>query len=370
MVIQLELEEVKETVTDLLEAVPLVTDAILSRNITALQSLAGPSYRSLWASKGSLKLPAVTQTHLNLEFTTETEGLAKLYDYLLDNQWKVNDLPWSTRIDPLNPETPLIAESFHPLYKHPRWNTFSAEEKSHHMYSLVSWVMSQFLYGERAAREVASQITLAVPWEDAKAFSTAQSNDESRHVQVFERYLKERLFLKEPVVINKNLLWVIDSIASEPEIDKRFLGMHIMIEGLALGAFGLMKKATSDGVLQSAFELIMRDEGLHVTFGVETLKRIYAEGNFSPAEMRHREEWALQLLRLLRNRFRMTEIYDASFGHMMNRAEWNRYCASSPLMDSFRGGVSHQIIRRLRDAGLVSARILPKYRALGLLPKE
>ena len=82
----------------------------------------------------------------------------------------------------------------------------------------------------------------------------------------------------------------------------KFLGMQIMIEGLALGAFGVMRKATQEPLLRELLRYVITDEARHVHYGVTALGQYYA--TLTARELREREDWAYEIALLMRNRFR------------------------------------------------------------------
>ena len=81
-----------------------------------------------------------------------------------------------------------------------------------------------------------------MPWLDAKLYGSTQVVDEGRHVEVFHTYLTQKL--GKLYEIDDNLYVVIDALMSDARWDMKFLGMQIMIEGLALGAFGAIRQIT------------------------------------------------------------------------------------------------------------------------------
>jgi len=87
---------------------------------------------------------------------------------------------------------------------------------------------------------------------------------------VFNRYLRERCKLVYPV--NPNLKALLDKVLSDPRWDLKFVGMQILIEGLALAAFQSMAMTARDPLIRQIVELVMRDEGRHVAFGVNYLE--------------------------------------------------------------------------------------------------
>src|SRR5712671_1657458 len=107
----------------------------------------------------------------------------------------------------------------------------------------TSWTLSNFMHGEQGALLCTSKICEQVPWIDAKYYAATQVMDEARHVEVFARYLDEKL--SSQYRINPNLKSLLDDILSDSRWDITYLGMQIMVEGLALAAFGMMQQITS-----------------------------------------------------------------------------------------------------------------------------
>ena len=87
---------------------------------------------------------------------------------------------------------------------------------------------------------------------------------------MFNRYLQERVGIMYPM--SRNLKLLIDKILTDQRWDLKFIGMQIIIEGLALAAFNTAKMTTNDPVLRQLIHYVMRDEARHVTFGVNYLE--------------------------------------------------------------------------------------------------
>jgi len=129
------------------------------------------------------------------------EGLRDLYEKSKANQWNgTTQLDWSIDVDV---EKPIIPPAFNPLNEYGPYQKLTDKEKSHLDHAQISLQLSQFLHGEQGAMIVASQLVAAVPWMDAKYYASTQTMDEARHVEVFDRYLHEKLEWEWP--INPNL---------------------------------------------------------------------------------------------------------------------------------------------------------------------
>src|SRR5690606_7560912 len=142
-------------------------------------------------------------------------------------------------------------------------------------------------HGEQGALYAACQVTEAIHWMDGKLYGSTQVVDEGRHVEVFKRYLTTKL--EKLYDINDNLYVIIDALMTDSRWDMKFLGMQIMIEGLALAAFGTLRQNTQEPLLRELLKRVITDEARHVHFGVVALEDYY-RNHLSPSERRERED--------------------------------------------------------------------------------
>jgi hypothetical protein len=246
------------------------------------------------------------------DYERSRPALSKLYEKAKVSQWNgATDLPWDTEVDQeeiARGITALSLERFRQLqdadgspfknWTDDQWTRVGIE--------MQSWQLSQFLHGEQGALMCTGLITATTPWIDAKYYAATQVVDEARHVEVFARYLDTKLTGSYP--INSNLSSLIDDTMNDANWDITYLGMQIMIEGLALAAFGAMHLMTPEPLLKQLLRYVMSDEARHVAFGVLTLRDYYAD--MSAAEIRYRQEFAFAAAERLRNRFFMIEVWD------------------------------------------------------------
>ena len=306
------------------------------------------------------------RTTFSWEYDDGRAKLLALYDKGKRQQWNAADrIDWSQDLDPENPAG--LPDEMISIFGSPAWHRLDAKERTRLRHHIQAWQLSQFLHGEQGALFAAAQVTEAVPWLDAKLYGSTQVVDEGRHVEVFHRYLSTKLeWLYE---IDDNLYVVVDALMSDGRWDVKFLGMQILVEGLALGAFGMIRRLTSDPVLRDVLKNVITDEARHVHFGVAALRRHYKEGIEEPAR-REREDWAFEVALLLRNRFLARELHGEFFGHEVSRAEWDRTILASPMMGLFRETMFRRIVPNLKAIGLLSDRIRPRYEREGLLRFE
>ncbi|MCS6886339.1 MAG: ferritin-like domain-containing protein [Acidobacteriota bacterium] len=361
--------DISRSVNNLMQSGPLLREATMVKNVRVLASLLGPAFRGFikqCAKKHEqTELAVVYNANFNWHYRREFPEMTRLYEAAKTAQWNVSkDIDWSQDVDPQK-ET-LLPDEFVPSSSLPLWEKMNDKERAEQRYAVLSWLLSQFLHGEQGALYASAQVIEAVPWLDAKLYGSTQVVDEGRHVEAFHRYLTEKL--NKLYEINDNLYVVIDTLMTDSRWDIKFLGMQIMIEGLALGAFGTIRQITSDPLLKEILKYVIKDEARHVHYGVLALEVFYKQ--LPETERRDREDLAFELSLLLRNRFLMHEVYDEYYSHKMKRSDWDKLILDSRLLNLFRQTMFRRVIPNLKRIGLLSSRIRPYYEDIGLLVYE
>ncbi len=240
-------------------------------------------------------------------------ALNKLYEKAKTSQWNgETDLPWHLEVDQEEFARAIMAlqaqgradagiDLAHtPFAKwgDKEWLQVSMENQN--------WSLSQFMHGEQGALLCTAKIVETVPWIDAKYYAATQVMDEARHVEVFAKYLDTKLSGHYP--INSHLKMLLDDIINDSRWDMTYLGMQIMVEGLALAAFGMAHQTTPDPLLKQLLRYVMSDEARHVAFGVLSLKEYY--DGLSEAEMLERQMFAFEAAVRMRDRFLQQEVWE------------------------------------------------------------
>ncbi len=334
-----------------------------------LASLAPSGFRGLVLHRGKQGVPtrvkASHEAYFDWTYPNDQPEMKVLYERAKKGQWDSSSLPWDTSVDPMNPEVPLLPPSFFDFdYVGSQGLKLDAKEQLEFIHSLTSWILSQFLHGEQGALFAAAQVTEAVQFFDGKLYGSTQVMDEGRHVEVFHRYLNEKL--GKLYQVNDNLFVIIDALMSDSRWDMKFLGMQIMVEGLALGAFGTIYKGTGEPLLKQLLKMVIQDEARHVHYGVIALRE-HITKQISESERREREDWAFEVALLMRNRFLMYEIYEEKFQASMSRAAWRDMVLHTPGLEQFRAVMFSRLVPNLREIGLLSPRIMPHYEKVGLM---
>jgi hypothetical protein len=350
-----------------LEALAIFREVRDPRVLLAL----GPSgVRGLLLQRGKQGVPTRIQAshraHFDWTYPSDHPEMAELYRRAKAGQWDgETQLPWHLDVDPLNPEVPLLPEEFIDFsIAEAQGLRLSPKEKMQLRYSLASWMLSQFLHGEQGALFAAAQVTEAVQFFDGKFYGATQVMDEGRHVEVFLRYLDRKL--NKLYQINDNLFVIVDSLMSDSRWDMKFLGMQIMVEGLALGAFGTLYKQTQEPLLKQLLKMVIQDEARHVHYGVLALREHFTK-HLTESERREREDWAFEVALLMRDRFMAFEVYDEWFAGTMSRKQWREFVLATPGMAEFRTVMFSRLVPNLREIGLMSPRILSQYDKAGLM---
>jgi hypothetical protein len=240
----------------------------------------------------------------------ERAPLDRLYEKAKTSQWNgQTDLDWSIEVDPytmLLPANPLEADYFKENPKSPLYK-FSDEQWKEMAVESLNWSLSQFMHGEQGALLCTAKIVETVPWIDAKYYASTQVVDEARHVEVFAQYLDQKMGgINYPV--NHHLKALLDDIINDSRWDITYLGMQIMVEGLALAAFGFMHQTTEEPLLKKLLRYVMSDEARHVAFGVLSLQEVYKD--MDAKEIRERQEFTFEAALRMRDRFLRQEMWE------------------------------------------------------------
>ena len=341
---------------------------MISRNAKVALDLFPSAYSGYLMQEGKQPVIDIKSQHaIHYDWTYKHFGnpeFQKLYVKAKKGQWDADDLAWDTSVDPSNFDLPIFPEKLQPMYGTDMYRKVDRKKQGEMLHSTISWLLSQFLHGEQGALYAAAMTVEATPWMGAKYYGSTQVMDEARHVEVFHKYIDTKL--NKLYHINDNLFVVIHALTSTGDWDLKFLGMQIMIEGLALGAFGMIYKFTKEPLLRELLKQVISDESRHVHYGVEALRDYYTK-ECSESVRRDREDWAYEVSIMLRNRFLFTEFHEEYFAHAISRDNWIKMVVESEIMSEFRISLFSRLIPNLKAIGLLSDRIKPKYESLGLL---
>jgi len=305
---------------------------------------------------------AMGHARFNWEYDDNRDQLLRLYQKGKDKQWdQVHRIDWSHEVDPCDalglPETVVGIYGTDIWDKHFANDQKAKDELNRH---LVSWQFSQFLHGEQGAMICSARIVESVPDIDAKFYAATQTMDEARHAETYARFLQEKLGLLYP--INPHLKALLDDTLSDSRWDMPYLGMQVLIEGLALAAFGLLRDMTDKPLPQQILAYVMQDEARHVAFGRIALRDYYAE--LSSKELAEREEFVVEGCYLMRDRFRQQEVWE-NLGLDVDACA--KAVASSETFAMYQSLLFQRIVPCVKDIGLWGPRVQAAYEDMGVL---
>ena len=287
------------------------------------------------------------------------DNLLALYEKGKDKQWNATHrIDWSLTPDHDNPLG--APEEYIPIYGSPMYEKMNAKERTELRRNQVAWQFSQFLHGEQGALICTAKIVQQVPQLDAKFYAATQVIDEARHVEAYSRYLNEKVGLAYP--INRHLKTLLDQVVSDSRWDMTNLGMQIIIEGLALAAFGMVRDIAQDPLAKSITAYVMQDEARHVAFGRLALRDYYPQ--LSDGERAEREEFVVDACYLMRDRFLAEEVFE----HLgLDVKECVAFVDKSQSMIEFRKMLFSRIVPTIKDIGLWGPKVRKAFEDMGVI---
>ena len=305
------------------------------------------------------------------DYSLARPGLRKLYEKAKTGQWNgTTDLEWETDVDVekvVSQDMELLGPGIEPsLYAGTQLDKWGDKEWLQFGIEGRNWTLSQFLHGEQGALICTAKIVETVPWYDAKLYAATQVVDEARHVEVFARYLEEKMGGEYQV--NAHLRELLDDIIRDSRWDMTYLGMQIMVEGLALAAFGYLHQLTNEPLLKKLLRYVMSDEARHVAFGVLSLQEVYSE--MSDAEIKDRQEFAFEASVRMRDRFLQQEVWDRMG---VNVKEIAPITLADPSRQMFQQMLFAKIVPNCKKLGLLDrndAWLRRRFEELGVIQFE
>ena len=298
----------------------------------------------------------------NWDYHINEDRIKKLYDLGKELNWNADlDLDWEKPIGSAPYEVRVFMSGFS---EYKPFLDMSQEKREEFLLHSEAWTDSQFLHGEQGALLVASQLVSCAPTYNAKLYAASQTFDEARHVETFNRFLQKKAGIMYP--IDGALKNIIDKILSDERWDLKFIGMQVIIEGLALAAFNTTKEYVDpNGFKRDMLELIIRDEARHVAFGIHYLAE-YVK-TLTDEEREERAEFAYQACLVSRERLVPTSVF-RHFG--WDEEEARVVFLAGGGMEPFRTLLFQRVIPNLRRIGLLTDKIRPKFEELGILEFE
>ena len=290
-----------------------------------------------------------TEVLFNWEYDDGSADLLGLYEKGKQQQWDASSrIDWKQELFEDNPMG--LADETIPIFGSPVWTKLTEKEKSWLRFNLQCHTICQFMHGEQGALIATAKIVATVPDMNAKFYAATQVMDEARHVEAYKRLIHEKFKAAYP--ITPSLQNLLEQTLGDRRWDMTYLGMQVMIEGLALAAFQRIRDSARNNLAASINAYVMQDEARHVTFGRMALREYYP--HLSDHERAEREEFAVEALYFMRDRFNQAEVWERS-GLPVD--ELVKYAYESGAMQAFRTRLFTRIVPILKEIGLFSPKV-------------
>src|SRR6184192_281168 len=304
-------------------------------------------------------IPSAFDSLMRWEYEDGRASLLNLYEKGKERQWNGNTrIDWSLSLDPENPQE--LPDEQISIFGSDIWNRLTKSERATLRRHLQAQQLSQFMHGEQGALLCASKIVQQVPSIDAKFYAATQVMDEARHVEVYARLLHEKFELAYP--ITPTLKRLLDDVLSDSRWDMTYLGMQVLIEGLALAAFATIRDQAKNRLAAAVNAYVMQDEARHVAFGRLALRDYYPQ--LTDAERAEREEFTVQACWHMRDRFNQKEVWER-LGLPVD--ECIEILDHSETMQLFRSRLFTRIVPTVKDIGLWGPKVQEAFAAMGAI---
>src|SRR5689334_7649943 len=321
--------------------------------MSTTERYARPAAEEAWAVPGSF------ETVFRWEYEEGRDALLRLYQKGKNLQWDAAErIGWSHDLDPENPAG--LPDEIIPIFGSDVWNRLTAAERNRVRTHFQAWQLSQFLHGEQGALICTAKIVQQVPSIDAKFYAATQVIDEARHVEAYARLLHDKFELAYP--ITPTLQRLLENVLADSRWDMTYLGMQVLIEGLALAAFAQIRDQSQNPLAAAVNAYVMQDEARHVAFGRFALRDYYPQ--LTQAERDEREEFAVEACYLMRDRFQAEEVWEALGLPVDECAE---HMLQSGFMQQYRSALFTRIVPVIKDIGLWGPKIRKAYGQMGIL---
>jgi hypothetical protein len=321
--------------------------------MSTTERYARPVGEEAWAVPGSF------DTVFRWEYEEGRDALLRLYQKGKNLQWDATTrIDWSLDLDPENPQG--LPDEAVSIFGSDVWNRMTRQERATTRRHQQAWQLSQFLHGEQGALVCTAKIVQQVPSVDAKFYAATQVMDEARHVEAYKRLLHDKFELAYP--ITPTLKRLLNDVLSDSRWDMTYLGMQVLIEGLALAAFATIRDQAQNRLAAAVNAYVMQDEARHVAFGRLALRDYYPQ--LTQGERDEREEFAVEACYLMRDRFLAEEVWE-TLGLPVE--ECVGYVESSQMMRDFRSLLFSRIVPTIKDIGLWGPKIRRAYANMGIL---
>ena len=225
-----------------------------------------------------------------------SEDFDKIISATHDHFWDPLDVKYIDFSEEFDIENKLLMpEEFLPEIQCPSVMRLDKKSKIKLANESVRWQMSSILHGEQGALNLSASLCHILKDQGAQEYAANQTREEARHVTGFAKYIKSRW--GKPLPVGQTLGDLLTELVNAPEVYKKIVGMQILVEGLAMGAFATIYQHSHDPILVKLMQLVMTDEAFHHKFG-----KIWADKTIPKLDEKEQniiEDWAANCFQIL-----------------------------------------------------------------------
>jgi hypothetical protein len=229
------------------------------------------------------------------------------------------------------------------------------------------WSLSNILHGEQGALSLSTSLCDMFVDPGAQEYAANQAREEARHVHAFSNYMRAR-FGGQIFPVGDTLGALLNDMVQSDVVYKKVVGMQMLVEGLAMGAFATLHTRACDPLLRRLCQLVMTDEAFHHKFG-----KIWAHATMprlNEAERNAVEDWALECFNRLLFNLVNAQQKRLIYGQFGLDWEWVRSAVMEVFGDAERRRLMREstnvfrvLIKTLIKAGIITERTRAQYAA-------
>jgi hypothetical protein len=313
--------------------------------------------------RGKLDVDVPLDLHWTWEYGSEVEELRNLYERGKKGQWNAEtDIDWSQPF----PRDEWFMPRQGALLLPSILTVMGADEETcrRAAFDEFAHLLSQLLHGEQAAMQLCGQLTNACPTMDAKFYAGSQVIDEVRHVEVLSKFLQRKMGTLYP--IDPTLKILLDMLLEAPTWKMKTLGMQTLFEGMAVGIFDTIAKATTNPLLKDIIRRVQLDESRHAAFGILSMRQVVKDS--SPEELQEMEDFAFSILEALNanQQLDMLRLHGPKYG--LDPENVVQSTLSMPEWPALNSEIfMHTVMPNLKRLNLITERTEPEYRRIGMI---
>ncbi|MEQ9529349.1 MAG: ferritin-like domain-containing protein [Parvibaculaceae bacterium] len=229
-------------------------------------------------------------------YNARSTAFDKIISATHDHFWDPLDKKYIDFTEPFDLENQMIMpEEMVPELKLPCVQALDKKAQVKLANESARWALSSILHGEQGALNLSASLCHILRDPGAQEYAANQTREEARHVTAFAKYVQARW--GKPLPVGTTLGGLLTNIVGAPEVYKKIVGMQMLVEGLAMGAFATLYAKSNDPLLVKLTQLVMTDEAFHHKFG-----KIWADRtipNLSEEEQNIIEDWAAECFQTL-----------------------------------------------------------------------